>query len=392
MALAGLRCNRSGGPEWLKILSDAIRDDMQGVFVRENGEWKGREAVEKCIRDQVEPEPFSGVVRISEGGRVLFENAYGLAIRPEAIPNRAETRFQTASGCKVFTAAAVLQLIDRGELHLGTPLAACVNAEFPDYDPGITIEHLLTHTSGITSYFEEDLNPDYELLWRKTPMYGIRRPADFLPLFQNKPMKFKPGERFDYNDGGYILLGLVIEAVSGKSFAGYVEEQVFAPAGMIDSGYFPTDRLPARTAYAYIKNEDGSWRTNFFAVPIVGAPDGGAYTTAADLAKFWETLRSGKLLSAPVLNTMLQPRVATGDDAPYSHYGCGVWIDRPGSPGGTDTATTESIRKIFVEGSDPGVALRSAVYPDKDLTLTLIGNTGSALWPLYRSIERTLEI
>ena len=350
-------------------------------------EWKVRKAVEKCICAQVEPEPFSGVVQISESGRVLFEGAYGFAIRPEAIPNRIDTRFQTASGCKVFTATAVLQLIDRGKLNLDTPLAACVNVEFPNYDPGITIEHLLTHTSGITSYFEEDVNPDYEALWQNTPMYGIRRPADFLPLFQNKPVKFKPGEKFDYNDGGYILLGLVTEAAGGRSFAEYIEEHVFVPAGMEDSGYFATDRLPERTAYAYIKTEDGSWRTNFFAVPIVGAPDGGAYTTAPDLAKFWEALRSGRLLSAPIATAMLEPRVATGDDSSYSHYGYGVWMDRPG-----DSTGRSSVRKYFVEGSDPGVALRSAVYPDKDLTLTMIGNTGSALWPLCRSIEKVLGL
>jgi len=315
--------------------------------VQGNGGWSDRGALEECINAQIEPEPFSGVVQISEGGRVLFEGAYGLAIRSEAIPNRIDTRFQTASGCKAFTAAAVLQLIDHGKLKPETSLATCVDIEFPNYDPGITIHHLLTHTSGITSYFEEDLNPDYEALWRDTPMYGIRRPADFLPLFQNKPMKFKSGDRFDYNDGGYILLGLVLEAVSGLSFAEYIEKHVFVAAGMNDSGYFPTDRLPERTAYAYIKDEDGAWRTNFFAVPIVGAPDGGAYTSAPDLAKFWAALRSGKLLSAPVAAAMLEPRVSTGLDSPYDHYGYGVWMDKVG----------DSIRKYFVVGSDPGVAL-----------------------------------
>jgi CubicO group peptidase (beta-lactamase class C family) len=348
--------------------------------------------MEKCIKAQIDPEPFSGVVRISEPGRVIFESACGFAVRSEAIPNRSDTRFQTASGCKAFTATAVLQLVDRGRLRLDTPLADAVRAEFPNYDPGITVEHLLTHTSGIISYFEEDLDPDYEALWRDTPMYKIRRPADFLPLFQNKPMKFRPGERFDYNDGGYILLGLVIEEASGLAFTEYIEKHVFAPAGMNDSGYFAADRLPGRTAYAYIQDEDGSWRTNFFAVPIVGAPDGGAYTTAPDMAKFWEALRSAELLGSGLTEAMLQPRVATGLEPPYSHYGYGVWIDRPESPTGTGTAAGTSTRKHFVEGSDPGVALRSAVYPEKDLVLTLIGNTGRALWPLSRAIEKTLNI
>ncbi len=344
--------------------------------------WTGGRAIEECIRAQIEPEPFSGVVLISSGGRVLFEGAYGLANRPESIPNRIDTRFQTASGCKAFTATAVLQLIDRDKLRPETPLAACVDIDFPSYDPGITIHHLLTHTSGITSYFEEDLDPDYEALWRDRPMYRIRKPADFLPLFQNKPMKFRPGERFDYNDGGYILLGLVLEAVSGLSFAEYIEKHVLAPAGMEETGYFPTDRLPRRTAYAYIRNDDGTWRTNFFAVPIVGAPDGGAYTTAPDMSRFWKALIDGILLPAPAAAAMLETRVVTGLDSPYSHYGYGVWMDKP----------DDLVRKHFVVGSDPGVALYSALYPERDVILTLIGNTGGALWPLYRSIENALKL
>jgi CubicO group peptidase (beta-lactamase class C family) len=344
--------------------------------------WAGASAIEECIGNQSEPEPFSGVVQILRVGEVLFEGAYGLAIRSESIPNTVRTRFQTASGCKVFTGTAILQLIERGKLKPDTPLASCVDAEFPNYDPGITLHHLLTHTSGITSYFEEDLDPDYEALWQATPMYNIWRPADFLPLFQNKPMKFPPGERFDYNDGGYVLLGLVVEAASGMSFTEYIEQRVFAPAGMTDSGYFPTDRLPERTAYAYIRDRDGAWRTNFFAVPIVGAPDGGAYTTAPDMARFWRAIKDGVLLREPAAAAMLKPHIATTLDSPYSHYGYGVWLDKPGG----------SLRKYFVVGSDPGVALHSAVYPERDIILTMIGNTGSALWSLYKVIEGSLGV
>ncbi len=342
--------------------------------------WDGGDRIDECIKAYTEPEPFSGVVHLSRDGEVLFAKAYGLAQRAESIPNRIDTRFQTASGCKVFTATSVLQLIDEERLALDTPLTSCVDAGFPHYDPGITVGHLLTHTSGITSYFEEDVNSDYEALWKDVPMYRIRRPADFLPLFQDKPMKFSPGEGFEYNDGDFILLGLVVEAVSGIAFSDFVREHVFVPAGMKDSGYFATDRLPGRTAYAYIRDRDGSWRTNFFAVPVVGAPDGGAYTTAPDMMRFWAALRGGKLLSGKTAEAMLTPGVSTSLDKPYSHYGLGVWIDRTGGV----------TRKTFVEGSDPGVALRSGVYAEKNLILTMLGNTDSALWPLYRQLEDRL--
>jgi CubicO group peptidase (beta-lactamase class C family) len=338
--------------------------------------------VADCIESQTEPEPFSGVVYLTKDDEVLFEKEKGFAIRSESIPNKVNTRFQMASGCKVFTSVAICQLVESGELKFDALLSDCTDVTFPNYAPEVTIHHLLTHSSGITSYFEEDINPDYEALWQNHPMYKVRRPKDFLSLFQYKPTKFSPGERFDYNDGGYILLGLVIESITGISFSAYIQERVFEPAGMKDSGYFPTDQLPERTAYAYIKQDDGTWRTNFFAVPIVGAPDGGAYTTTPDMARFWRALMGRKLLNAETTELMLKTQIATSWKSPYTHYGYGVWIDQP----------EKVIKKFFVEGSDPGVALRSAVYVDEGIILTIIGNTGDALWPLYKEIEKILSL
>jgi CubicO group peptidase (beta-lactamase class C family) len=333
-----------------------------------------------CIESQTEPEAFSGVVYLTKGDEVLFEGEYGLAIRSECIRNKVDTRFQMASGCKVFTSVAICQLVERGELEFDALLSSCIDVTCPQYAPEITIHHLLTHSSGITSYFEEDVVPDYEALWQDLPMYKVRGPRDFLPLFQYRPPKFSPGERFDYNDGGYILLGLVIESVSGISFAEYIQQRVLEPAGMKDSGYFATDQLPERTAYAYIKQDDNTWRTNFFAVPIVGAPDGGGYTTAPDMARFWRALMEKRLLNAETTKLLLNAQIATSLKSPYTHYGYGVWIDQ----------SEKAIRKFFVEGSDPGVALRSTVYADEGIILTAIGNTGDALWPLYKEMEKIL--
>jgi len=335
-----------------------------------------------CIEGQIDPEPFSGAVYLTKGESVLFEGEYGFAIRSESIPNRVNTRFQMASGCKVFTSVAVCQLVDSGILGFDTLLSECTDVAFPNYARDITMHHLLTHSSGITSYFEEDVDPDYEALWQEMPMYKVKGPRDFLPLFQSASMKFSPGERFDYNDGGYILLGLVIESVTGMSFSAYIRERVFEPAGMEDSGYFLTDQLPERTAYAYIKKANGTWRTNFFAVPIVGAPDGGAYTTAPDMVRFWRALIGKRLLNAETTESLLEAKIATSKKSPYTHYGYGIWIDRP----------KDVMRKFFVEGSDPGVALRSAVYVEEDIILTVIGNTGDALWPLYKEMEKILRL
>ncbi len=332
------------------------------------------------IRRQTELEPFSGVVLLTEGDEVLFGEGYGLANRSERIPNTVNTRFQMASGSKIFTAVAICQLAQRGELRFDSLLNECVDVVFPEYAPDISIRHLLTHSSGITSYYEQNVDPDYETVWQNLPTCSVREPRDFLPLFQHKPMKFSPGERFDYNDGGYILLGLVIECVTSMSFSEYVERNVFKRAGMNDSGYFATDQLPERSAHAYIRNKDGTWRTNVLAVPIVGAPDGGAYTTAPDMAAFWKALIGRRLLNAELSAWLLEPHIATSQKSPYTHYGYGVWIESQG----------EAVRRYFVEGLDPGVAMRSSVYVDRDLALTMIGNTSGALWPLAREIERAL--
>ncbi|UCG60323.1 MAG: serine hydrolase [Candidatus Zixiibacteriota bacterium] len=334
------------------------------------------------IDNWVDPEPFSGVVYLTKGDEVLFERGYGFANKSESIPNEITTRFQMASGCKIFTSVAICQLVESGKLGFDSLLGETIDTVFPNYSPDITIRHLLTHSSGITSYFEEDVDPDYEAVWLDTPMYRVRRPKDFLPLFQSKPMKFQPGEKFDYNDGGFILLGLVVESISGMEFSEYIQQNVFNPAGMTDSGYFSTDQLPERTAYAYIRNLDGTWRTNFFAIPIKGGPDGGAYTTAPDMARFWNALLRGELLSEDMTSQMLEAKIVALSDPTSSHYGYGVWVDQ----------VDGKRRKVLVVGYDPGVSMKSAYYLDEGAVLTVMGNTSEALWPMYREIENILNL
>jgi CubicO group peptidase (beta-lactamase class C family) len=322
------------------------------------------------------------VVSVRHKDVIVFERAYGAALRSESIPNQIATRFQIASGCKIFTSVAICQLIERGVLSPNTLLSECVDVSFPQFDPQITIHHLLTHTSGIPDYFDEAVMDDYEVLWQHQPMYTMRRPADFLPLFQNLPMQSRPGSTFAYNNAGFVVLGLIIEQCTATRFTDYVVEQIFRLCGMHDSGYFATDQLPARTAAAYIENPDRTWRTNIYAVPIIGGADGGAYTTAADMACFWQALWEHKLLSSASTNALLTPQVATQVPAPFNSYGYGVWI-------GT---TANGTRKWFVEGSDPGVAFRSSVYPEQNMVLTALGNTGRALWPIYTELEAILSL
>ncbi|TMY74019.1 class A beta-lactamase-related serine hydrolase, partial [Klebsiella pneumoniae] len=149
-----------------------------------------------------------------------------------------------------------------------------------------TIHHLLTHTAGIPDYFDEEVMHDFEELWRETPMYQIRNLKDFLPLFQHRPMKFDVGARFGYNNAGYILLGLIVEAVTQQGFAEYVQENIFNKVGMSRSGYFEFDALPTNTAQGYVDFSDGTWKTNIYSLPAKGGSDGGAFVTVNDMVKF----------------------------------------------------------------------------------------------------------
>lgn len=337
--------------------------------------------LEAIISEQHAQKPFSGVISIRENGNIVFAQGYGLANKTEAIPNTPSTKFGMASGAKIFTGIGICQLVQQGLLTFDTRLKDCLPISFPQFDPAITVHHLLTHSSGIPDYFDEEVMDDFAALWKERPMYEIRTPSDFLPMFANQPMKFAPGERWSYSNAGFIVLGLIVEQLSGLSFPRYVETHIFAPCAMNDSGYFAMDRLPTGTAYGYIEDGNGGWKTNFYAVPIVGGPDGGAFTTAPDMAKFWDALLSNRLLSEPITNKMLTPQLAAEGEGEGTYYGYGVWIARK----------DEAVTGYFVVGEDPGVALFSGVYPDKKIQVTIIGNTVEATWPIQARVVAALK-
>jgi CubicO group peptidase (beta-lactamase class C family) len=336
--------------------------------------------VEKIIAEQMQP--FSGVVMMRRGGEIVHAKGYGLAHQAEEIPNRIDTRFGTASGTKTFTAVAVCQLAEAGRIDLDAPISDYIRAGLPRYDPGVTVHQLLSHTSGIADYLDDDLSDeDYAALFARYPVYTLRGPADYLPMFPDG-MVFKPGERFVYNNGAYILLALLVETQSGMPYAKYVEEHVFARAGMSDSGFFESDHLPARTALGYLPDKgDGIWRTNVFLLPIRGGGDGGAYVTAPDMGKFWDALLGDQLLTKPMRERMLSIH-ATGADDPTENYGYGVWIM-------TDAAG--QITQYAAIGSDQGVDFTSTLMPRHDSVVTIISNTKGPTWSLF-SVLRTANM
>jgi CubicO group peptidase (beta-lactamase class C family) len=331
--------------------------------------------LKKIIDESSHKVGLSGVVYVKKGNVVVSESAYDYANRVEELPNTIHTRFGIASGCKLFTAIGICQLVEKGVLSFDTPLKECLDIHFPHFSKSITIHHLLTHTSGIPDYFDEEIMDDYEDLWKEKPVYHMKSLKDFLPLFQSNKMKFEPGERFHYNNAGYILLGLIIEQQTNKGFADYIESEVFQKADMERSGYFSMDELPRNTAMGYIHNkEENTWRTNIYSIPAKGGSDGGAFTTAPDMIKLWESLFDFTLLNEDTTRKLLTPHVLVKGEV---HYGYGIWMNKK----------NEDIYKYHVMGYDPGVSFRASIYPDIHLKVVIPSNNESDPFDITKAIE-----
>ena len=322
---------------------------------------------------------FSGSALIKENNDILTEVNKGYANRSEQVKNRTLTRYGIASGCKLFTAVAICQLVEEGKLSFESKLKESLDIQFPNFDEDITIHHLLTHTSGIPDYFDEEVMDDFEELWVENPMYRIRSLKDFLHLFQNQAMKFKPGERFHYNNAGYIVLGLIVEQVSQMNFTDYVQEHIFNKAGMVDSGYFEMDALPPNTAQGYIENQDGTWKTNIYSLPAKGGSDGGAFVTVHDMDRLWDALMNNQLLSEAYTQQLLTPHA---QESEVDFYGYGIWIKR---------IENERIFKYHVMGYDPGVSFHSAFYPDKSIKVVVCCNQSTGAFQTMKSIEEAIH-
>jgi CubicO group peptidase (beta-lactamase class C family) len=319
---------------------------------------------------------FSGVVSVTTPEEVLVR-AYGYAERSNRVPNRRDTRFGTASGTKFLTALAVGVLMDRGALTLDSRVKELVSFDLPRFSDHITIEHLLTHTSGIFDYYDESLVTDFDNYYVSIPWNFLTTPRDYLPLFQHEGMKFQPGTRFSYSNGGYILLGIVIEEVTRRLYREVVKDLVLDPAGMGDSGFFALNQLPERTAVGYMELPDGTVQTNVYNLPRIGASDGGAFSTAADMEKLWHAFFADQLVSAETRKLFTTPRATIGSGVAYGR-GLYMWTDRK-------TPT------FFIVGGDAGVGFDSRHIPQAGVTITIMANRTDGEEEMRRSIHAEFE-
>jgi CubicO group peptidase (beta-lactamase class C family) len=220
---------------------------------------------------------FSGVVFITRGKTILYSEAYGYASRTWKIRNTLDVRFDTASTTKLFTTAAVLQLIDRKSMALDTRVAGYLGLEGTKISSDVNVYHLLTNTSGIADDCEEEDGERYEDLWKTKPNYSVRNTEDFLPQFVYKEPNFPPGQSCRYCNCGFVLLGLMIEKASGMSYRDYIREHVFKKAGMSRSDFFDMGNVHEMVAEGAdpIRNAEGEikgWKKNIYAFPPIGFP------------------------------------------------------------------------------------------------------------------------
>lgn len=321
---------------------------------------------------------FRGNVYIAQDGRVLHKSVTGFADLSNEIPNTLETRFASASAGKVFVAVGILQLIEQGKLRFDDTLGELLDIEFHHIDKDVTVRQLLVHTSGVPDYFDETVMNEYEDLWIDYPNYKIRHNHDLLPLFINKPMMYPKGEKFQYNNSGYVLLAMIIEKVTEVYFDQYLQTNVFEPCNMKSTGYYELDKLPSRCASNYIYCSDTrDFRTNIFSVDAKGTGAGGAFITVTDIVRFWTGLLKGSLISKELVSKMLSKQSGDGMDAEEGYYGYGVWIID--NPRGEDFA--------YFQGSDPGVSFISEYNPNNKMISVLVSNYGDNVWKEMRRIR-----
>ena len=250
------------------------------------------------------------------------------------MPNTVGTRFAVASGAKTLTALAVMRLVERGVLRLDTPARSLLGRDLPLVADDVTVEQLLAHRSGIGDYFDEDGDADVNDPVLPVPVHRLATTEQYLTVLDGHAQVSPAGERFAYNNAGYVVLALLAERASGTDFHQLVHTLVCEPAGMVDTAFLRSDELPGDAARGYLF-ADGL-RSNVLHLPVVGSGDGGIYSTAADLSSLWDALLAGRVV-APETSRRCCGRAATGRRSPGGTASASTWPPPATPPGSRGT-------------------------------------------------------
>ena len=323
------------------------------------------------ITDLGTTEQFAGAVLIAKDGTPVFMSAYGLVSRSPDMPNQIDTKFNLGSMDKMFTAIAILQLFEQGRLSLD----GRISDYWPDYPNQevarkVTIHQLLVHTSGLGDCFEGD--------FFTTPKDQLRTLEGYLPLFVDDPLRFEPGTQFAYSNEGYIVLGVIIEQVSGQSYWNFVKENIFQPSGMSDTHAYELDAEVLNRAIGYTTQdaqgkETGALADNTPLMPIKGTSAGGGYSTVEDLLNFSNALLGYRLLSPESTELLLAGKVEIREDYKYA-YG---FFDR----------VISGQRVVGHGGGAPGVCTSMEMYLDSGYTIIVLSNSDQGCFPILEFLR-----
>lgn len=358
-----------------KTVSDDKPADAAAAPAKKLTEAEVTQSLTSFLEGLVKADRFSGVVLIAKDGKPFFEKAYGLADKPRNLANNPETKFNLGSMNKMFTAVAIAQLAEQGKLSFDDKVGKFL-PDYPNKDVAnkVTIHQLLTHTSGLGSYWNAKFDA------RRASLKTV---ADYLALFADEPLLFAPGARFEYSNCGFIVLGAIIEKVSGRGYYDYVREHIYKPAGMQSTdAYQITDETP-NLAMGYTnlgsgeRPANGPRRENTDSRPNRGGPAGGGYSTVEDLLRFATALGNHKLIGAKSVELLTTGKVDMGRGSKYG-YGFGE--------------QQMNGQRIFGHnGGAPGIGSDLSIFPQSGYVAVVMTNYDPPLMmPVARKIRELL--
>jgi D-alanyl-D-alanine carboxypeptidase len=295
---------------------------------------------------------FSGAVLVAKDGKTVFAQAYGLADREKKTPSTLKTRFRLGSMNKMFTAVATLQLVQNGKLDLKAPLGNYLT-DYPNKDVAskVTIEQMLSHTGGTGDIFGPEFDKN---------RLELKTLQDYVRLYGNRGPEFQPGSQWKYSNYGFLLLGVIVEKVSGQSYYDYVRDHIFKPAGMIATASDPEEQLVVDRSIGYMRPGGTSWQPNTDTLPYRGTSAGGGYSTVDDLLKFATALQTNKLLKPQYVEMLTTGKVETPNGGKYAY--------------GFQEASVNGTRCFGHGGGAPGMNGELKICPGPGYVVVVLAN------------------
>jgi D-alanyl-D-alanine carboxypeptidase len=313
-------------------------------------------SLRKRLDEVVAADLFSGAVLVAKDGKTVFAQAYGLADREKKMPNTLKTRFRLGSMNKMFTAVATLQLVQNGKLDLKAPFGNYLTDYLnKDVASKVTIEQMLSHTGGTGDIFGPEFDKN---------RLELKTLQDYVKLYGNRGPEFEPGSRWQYSNYGFLLLGVIVEKVSGQNYYDYVRDHIFKPAGMIATASEPEDQVVADRSVGYMRSDGAGWQRNTDTLPYRGTSAGGGYSTVEDLLKFATALQTNKLLKPQYTEMLTTGKVETPNGGKYAY--------------GFQEGTVNGTRCFGHGGGAPGMNGELKICPGPGYVVAVLANLDPA--------------